>query len=86
VPLCTMQFGTNVPSVFYCGDHAGSKAAVAKLITDIGLEPIDSGPLRNARFVEPTAMLFLQLGAFLGMAKEWKPGEFTDLSLKVLRR
>jgi predicted dinucleotide-binding enzyme len=82
----TMLFGTDVPSVFYCGDDADSKAAVAKLITDIGLEPIDSGPLRNARFVEPTAMLFLQLGAFLGMAKEWKPGEFTDLSLKVLRR
>ena len=82
----TMQFGTHVPSVFYCGDDADSKAAVAKLITDIGLEPIDSGPLRNARFVEPTAMLFLQLGAFLGMAREWKPGEFTDLALKVLRR
>jgi 8-hydroxy-5-deazaflavin:NADPH oxidoreductase len=82
----TMLFGNDVPSVFYCGDDAGSKAAVAKLIRDIRLEPIDSGPLRNARFVEPTAMLFLQLGAFLGMAKEWKPGEFTDLSLKVLRR
>lgn len=81
-----MAFGTDVPSVFYCGDYPSSKAAVAKLITDVGLEPIDSGPLRNARFVEPMAMLFLQLGAFLGMAKEWKPGEFTDLSVKVLRR
>jgi predicted dinucleotide-binding enzyme len=82
----TMLFGSDVPSVFYCGDDAGSKAAVAKLITDIGLEPVDSGPLKNARFVEPTAMLILQLGAFLGMAKEWKPGEFTDLSVKLLRR
>jgi hypothetical protein len=42
--------------------------------------------LKNARFVEPTAMLVLQLGAFLGMGKEWKPGEFTDLSVKLLRR
>lgn len=82
----TMQFGTDVPSVFYCGDDASSKSAVAKLITEIGLEPVDSGPLKNARFVEPTAMLLLQLGAFLGMAKEWKPGEFTDLSVKLLRR
>lgn len=82
----TMMFGPDVPSVFYCGDDAGSRAAVAKLITDIGLEPVDSGPLKNARFVEPTAMLILQLGAFLGMAKEWKPGEFTDLSVKLLRR
>ena len=82
----SMRFGTDVPSVFYCGDDLKSKATVAKLIREIGLEPVDSGPLKNARFVEPTAMLILQLGAFLGMAKEWKPGEFTDLSVKLLRR
>ena len=82
----TMLFGADVPSVFYCGDDEASKSAVRTLIGDIGLEPVDSGPLKNARFVEPTAMLFLQLGAFLGMAKEWKPGEFTDLSVKLLRR
>lgn len=82
----TMQFGTDVPSVFYCGDDPSSKAVVGKLISEIGLEPVDSGPLKNARFVEPTAMLMLQLGAFLGMAREWKPGEFTDLAVKLLRR
>lgn len=82
----SMRFGTDVPSVFYCGDDVNSKEIVAKLIREIGLEPVDSGPLKNARFVEPTAMLILQLGAFLGMAKEWKPGEFTDLSVKLLRR
>ena len=82
----TMLFGADVPSVFYCGDDAAAKSAVRTLIGDIGLEPVDSGPLRNARFIEPTAMLILQLGAFLGMAKEWKPGEFTDLAVKLLRR
>jgi predicted dinucleotide-binding enzyme len=81
-----MQFGEQVPSVFYCGDDADAKALAARLISDIGLEPVDSGPLKNARFIEPTAMLVLQLGAFLGMAKEWSPGEFTDLSLKLIRR
>jgi predicted dinucleotide-binding enzyme len=81
-----MNFGDEVPSVFYCGDNADSKAVVSKLISEIGLDPVDSGPLKNARFVEPTAMLILQLGAFLGMAKEWKPGEFTDLSIKLLKR
>ena len=82
----TMKFGADVPSVFYCGDDASAKSTVATLITQIGLEAVDSGPLRNARFVEPAAMLVLQLGAFLGMAKEWRPGEFTDLSVKLLRR
>lgn len=82
----TMSFGADKPSVFYCGDDESSKATVCRLITDIGFDAVDSGPLRNARFIEPTAMLLLQLGAFLGMAKEWKPGEFTDLSIKLLRR
>jgi predicted dinucleotide-binding enzyme len=82
----TMKFGADVPSVFYCGDDASAKSTVATLISEIGLEAVDAGPLKNARFVEPTAMLVLQLGAFLGMAKEWRPGEFTDLSVKLLRR
>ena len=81
-----MKFGEELPSVFFCGDDAEAKSAVAGLITEIGLEPVDCGPLKNARFVEPTAMLVLQLGAFLGMGREWRPGEFTDLSIKLLRR
>ena len=81
-----MKFGEDLPSVFFCGDDSEAKATVAQLITEIGLEPIDCGPLKNARFVEPTAMLVLQLGAFLGMGREWSPGEFTDLSIKLLRR
>lgn len=82
----TVRFGSDRPSVFYCGDDQRAKTDVARLIEDIGFEPVDSGRLSNARFVEPTAMLLLQLGVFLGMAKEWKPGEFTDLSIKLLRR
>ena len=81
-----MQFGDTVPTVFYCGDDAQAKSTVRGLIEDTGLEAVDAGPLRNARFVEPTAMLVLQLGAFLGYGREWKPGEFTDLGLKMLRR
>lgn len=78
--------------MFCCGDDADAKAQAAQLITDIGLEPVAAVPLKNARFVknarfaEPTAMLVLQLGAFLGRAKEWSPGEFTDLFLKLIRR
>jgi NADPH-dependent F420 reductase len=80
------KFGDDLPSAFYCGDDAEAKAVVRELISDIGLEPIDSGPLQNARLVEPAAALVLYLGVFQGMAREWKPGEFTDLSVKLLRR
>ena len=35
---------------------------VAKLIGDAGLRPVDAGPLQNARYLEPLAMLMIELG------------------------
>ncbi len=32
-------------SMFYCGDDVEAKATAARLISDIGFEPVDSGPL-----------------------------------------
>ncbi len=54
------------PSVFYCGDDAESKQVVNKLISDIGFEPVDSGMLKNARYLEPMAELLIQI-AFGGL-------------------
>jgi len=49
------------PSLIYCGDDAGSKKTAAKLIKDIGFDPVDGGPLRIARYTEPLALLIAQL-------------------------
>lgn len=49
------------PSIFVCGDDARAKEIVSALIRSCGLEPIDSGPLRNARYLEPLAFLMVQL-------------------------
>jgi 8-hydroxy-5-deazaflavin:NADPH oxidoreductase len=49
------------PSVVYCGDNAKAKKVVAQLISDVGFEPIDAGPLRIARYTEPFTMLVGQL-------------------------
>ncbi len=49
------------PSLVYCGDHAGAKRTAAKLIRDVGFDPIDAGPLRIARYLEPYTMLIAQL-------------------------
>jgi predicted dinucleotide-binding enzyme len=49
------------PSALYCGDDAGAKATVARLIRDVGFDPIDAGPLRIARYTEPFALLVAQL-------------------------
>ncbi|HEX9084734.1 MAG TPA: NAD(P)-binding domain-containing protein, partial [Gemmatimonadaceae bacterium] len=49
------------PSVVYCGDNAKAKKVAAQLISDVGFEPIDAGPLRIARYTEPFTMLVGQL-------------------------
>ncbi|MGE5207484.1 MAG: NADPH-dependent F420 reductase [Chlamydiota bacterium] len=46
---------------FYCGDDEAVKAKIKSLIADIGLNPVDVGPLRNARLLEPLAMLWIDL-------------------------
>jgi hypothetical protein len=37
------------PSMAYCGDDDGAKDVAARLISDVGFEPVDAGPLRIAR-------------------------------------
>jgi predicted dinucleotide-binding enzyme len=49
------------PSLVYCGDHRGAKEVAAKLIRDVGFEPVDAGPLRTARYTEPFSLLVAQL-------------------------
>lgn len=49
------------PNLVYCGDHAASKKIAAELIRDVGFDPVDAGPLRIARYVEPFTLLIAQL-------------------------
>jgi predicted dinucleotide-binding enzyme len=49
------------PSMVYCGDDEGAKEVAATLISDVGFEPVDAGPLRIARYLEPFALLMGQL-------------------------
>jgi hypothetical protein len=62
------------PGVFVCGDHAGARQKIVALVSDIGADPVDAGPLRYARFTEPAAMLLVQLaygqamGSSLGLS------------------
>lgn len=54
-------------TLFVAGDQAKAKDVVMRLGRDIGFEPVDAGPLKNARYLEPMAMLIIDLGYGLGM-------------------
>jgi predicted dinucleotide-binding enzyme len=49
------------PSMVYCGDTDTGKLLAARLIRDVGFDPVDAGPLRIARYSEPFAVLVAQL-------------------------
>ena len=49
------------PSLVYCGDEAKSKKTAARLIRDVGFDPVDAGPLRIARYTEPFTLLIARL-------------------------
>jgi 8-hydroxy-5-deazaflavin:NADPH oxidoreductase len=49
------------PSLVYCGDDERAKQVAARLIRDVGFEPVNAGPLRIARYIEPFTLLMGQL-------------------------
>jgi 8-hydroxy-5-deazaflavin:NADPH oxidoreductase len=49
------------PNLVHCGDDARAKEVVAGLIREVGFEPVDAGPLRIARYIEPFTLLIAQL-------------------------
>jgi predicted dinucleotide-binding enzyme len=53
--------GDTRPSLVYCGDDENAKAVAARLIRDVGFDPVDAGPLQVARFSEPFTLLIAKL-------------------------
>jgi len=49
------------PSLVYCGDDRRGKELATELIRDVGFDPVDAGPLRIARYMEPFGLLIGQL-------------------------
>jgi predicted dinucleotide-binding enzyme len=54
-------------STFIAADDAGAKKRVHELAAAIGFDPVDAGPLANARWLEALGMLNIQLGYAVGL-------------------
>ena len=65
------------PTVFVCGDDVAAKRIVEDLVRDLGAHPVDAGPLKRARLVEPAMMLTVSI-AYSGVPR--------DVGLRLLER
>jgi 8-hydroxy-5-deazaflavin:NADPH oxidoreductase len=59
-----------IAPVFFAGDSERAKRTAKALIESLGFTPVDAGPLKNARYLEPLAALniYFGYGAGLGTA------------------
>jgi predicted dinucleotide-binding enzyme len=49
------------PDLVFCGNHKGAKRTAAKLISDVGFNPVDVGELSAARYIEPFSLLLAEI-------------------------
>ncbi len=59
--------------VFYAADDAAAAEQTAHLIASIGFQPVNAGPLQNARYLEPVGELNIHLGFALGWGTATAP-------------
>jgi 8-hydroxy-5-deazaflavin:NADPH oxidoreductase len=72
------QFGSDRPTIFYCGDDLEAKKIVAGLVEECGYEAVDSGTLTVARSLETLASAWVQFSVASQL--------FPNLGLKALQR
>ncbi|HUC71326.1 MAG TPA: NADPH-dependent F420 reductase [Stellaceae bacterium] len=66
------------PVMFVAGDDAAAKPTVLALVSKIGFEAVDAGPLRIARLLEPYGMLWID--------QVLKRGRGADFAFALARR
>ncbi|NWF84564.1 MAG: NADPH-dependent F420 reductase [Bryobacteraceae bacterium] len=64
------SFAEGKPSMLYCGDGAEAKHVAGQLAAECGFEPLDAGPLMQARWLEPLAMLWITMAIKHGYGRE----------------
>lgn len=76
--MADARYAGGRPCMPLAGDDAQARQQVADLAQSIGLEPLDMGPLRAARYIEPMAMAWIHLALKQGLGR--------DIAFGMLRR
>ena len=65
------QFAAGRACMPVAGDDPAARALAMKLADAIGFRAVDLGPLRNARYLEPMAMVWIIRAMTLGGGRRW---------------
>lgn len=66
------------PTMFLASDDEPAKVVACDLVSDLGFEARDAGPLRNARLLEPYAMLWID--------QAFNRGAFTTSAFALMQK
>lgn len=69
-------YGGKPVTMFYASDDPAAQKTAEQLVRDVGFEPVFAGPLKMARYLEPLAMLWINLSQRLSL----------DFALTIVRR
>ena len=73
----TGHVGEDPLTLFVAGDNPEAKERVIELGRQLGFEPVDVGPLRHARYLEPMAVLLIRMGHRMNLG--------TDMGFRLIR-
>lgn len=68
-----LSFGARRVPAFVASDDTKAKADIIALANEAGFDAVDSGPLKNARYIEPLGYLNIQFGYMLGRGTQIAP-------------
>ncbi|MBV8071115.1 MAG: NADPH-dependent F420 reductase [Acidobacteriaceae bacterium] len=68
--MANPKFAEAPASLLYCGDDADAKKTARELISQLGFDAVDVGPLSQARLLEPFAVLWITMAVKYGYGRE----------------
>lgn len=68
--MANPSYGGEPTTMFICGDDSASKSVTADLAQELGFDIADVGPLTMARYLEPLAMVWINLAMVQGLGRE----------------
>lgn len=64
--MANPRYGSEGITMFICGDDAAAKQVVGRLVEELGFTVVDAGALLLSRYLEPLAMLWVNLAYVMG--------------------